>query len=325
MSETPMSRETQNSVKFRNDEITALLRQQRPNPPSGASEGATAVRSSCDVSFVLFLEPRGGSDERAGMMERLTDAAIKQFTPSPTLSHCEIVVPPIPGSGGGRTHFATYVGHKANWQNRGHASTEDGISFYLIDNGSRWRAIPVFGTNAAENVRDAAEANVNAPYSLSMYPTSASGLRGLAWIWGDSPKHMGHCATLTSRVLKAAGMGASLEHSSAWYSPGTLYSALYGSVAEPLEAGERSGLTTVHPDECMRTIDTLLMNQLSYSSVRELGDAACIDAVRALTLRVCATAEAGCEEDSRQAQKRLANALLRWVLLREDGDKPENV
>ena len=59
--------------------------------------------------------------------------------------------------------------------------------------------------------------------------------------------------------------------------------------------------------------------------MRELGDAACIDAVRALTLRVCATAEAGCEEEARQAQKRLANALLRWVLLRDDGGRPEDV
>ena len=46
-----------------------------------------------------------------------------------------------------------------------------------------------------------------------------------------------------ARVLKAAGLGAALEHTSAWYSPGTLYSAIYGSVGAPLEASERSGLT----------------------------------------------------------------------------------
>jgi hypothetical protein len=132
---------------------------------------------------------------------------------------------------------------------------------------------------------------------------------------------MGHCATITSRVLKAAGLGTSLVNSSAWYSPGTLYTALYESVGAPLEAAEREGLTSLTPQECECTIDALLLKPLSYESVRELGDARCIDAVRALTSRVCATAEEGSEEDSRQAQKRLAKALLRWVLLREDPDR----
>ena len=299
-----------------------MLRQQPSEPPGEASEGAAAVRSSCDVAYALFLEPREESDPRAGMLERATEAAIKMFSPSPVIAHAELLLPPIPDSDGGRTHFATYLGHTANWQNREAERKEDGIAFYLIENGSRWRALPIFGPNAVAAVREAAEANVGSAYSLGMYPTSAWGLRRLAWLWGDKPQHMGHCATLTSRVLKAAGLGVSLEHASAWYSPGTLYTALYGSVGAPLEASERDGLTTVSPDECTRTIDALLKNQLSYAAVRELGDAACIDAVRALTLRVCATAEAGCEEEARQAQKRLANGLLRWVLLREDADRP---
>ena len=319
-----MSHNCSNPVKFRNDEITALLRQQPSKPASDATEGAAAVRSSCDVSYVLFLEPRKEHDPRTGVLERLTDAAIKQFSPSPVLAHVELLLPPIPDSDGGRTNFATYLGHTAGWQNRGQAQAEDGIAFYLIDNGSRWRALPVFGANAVTAVREAAESNVGSAYSLVMYPTSAWGLRRLAWLWGDKPQHMGHCATLASRVLKAAGLGVSLEHASAWYSPGTLYTELYNSVGAPLEASERDGLTTVSPDECTRTIDTLLKHQLSYATVRELGDAACIDAVRALTLRVCATAEAGDEAEARQAQKRLANVLLRWVLLRDEAARPKH-
>lgn len=306
-------------VQFRNDEITALLRQKAAGPDVGEVEGASAVRSSCDVSYVLFLEPRDEPGARVSVLERLTDVAIKRFSPTPVLAHAELLLPPIPNSGGGRTHFATYLGHRAGWQNRHAEQKEDGIGFYLIANGSRWRALPVFGPNAVDSVRDAAETSVDAPYSLGMYPTSVWGLRKLAWMWGDKPKHMGHCATITSRVLKSAGLGAALEHSSAWYSPGTLYTALYSSVGAPLEANERSGLTSVQPDECMQTMDALLRKELSYATVRNLGDAACIDAVRALTLRVCATAEAGDEPESRQAQKRLASALLRWVLLRDDG------
>ena len=309
------------SVLFRNDEITSLLRRQAVEPPGEAADGACAVRSSCDVSFVLFLEPRDDGDARPGIgfLEQITDAAIKQFSPSPVLAHAELLLPPIPDSKDGRTHFATYYGHRANWQNRTSQAKEEGVAFYLVENGSRWRALPVFGPNAVEALRASAEANVDSPYSLGMYPTSAWGLRSLAWLWGDKAKHKGHCATLTSRVLKQAGLGASLEQSSAWYSPGTLYTALYGSVGAPLEASERSGLTSVSPDECTRTIDTLLLKPLSYQTVRALGDASCIDAVRALTLKVCATAEQQDPAASRVAQKQLASALLRWVLLREDG------
>jgi len=312
-------------VVFRNDEITALLRRQGPEPSGEEADGSAAVRGSCDVAYALFLEPREGADPRAGVLERVTEAVIKQFSPSPVLAHVELLLPPIPDSDGGRTHFATYLGRVAGWQNREAERKEDGIGFYLVDNGSRWRALPVFGPNAVAAAREAAEANAGSAYSLGMYPTSAWGLRRLAWLWGDKPLHMGHCATLTSRVLKAAGLGAALEHASAWYSPGTLYTAIYGGVGAPLEASERSGLTSVQPEECTRTIDALLLKPLSYQTVRELGDAACIDAVRALTLRVCATAEAGEDADSRRAQKQLASALLRWVLLRQEAKSAEPV
>ena len=312
------------AVQFRNDEITALLRRQaaEPTPPDApAHEGSAAVRSTCDVAYALFLEPREESDTRASVFEWLTEAVIKRFSPAPVMAHTELLLPPIPDSGGGLTHFATYVGRGgADWQNR-HADKEDGIAFYLIANGARWRAVPVFGANAVEAVRVAAQANVGAPYSLGMYPTSAWPMRGMAWMWGDKPMHKGHCATLTARVLKAAGVGSALELPSAWYSPSSLYTALHETVGAPLEASERSGLTSVEPDECARTIDALLSTQegLSYSTVRTLGDAACIDAVRALTLQVCAAAESRDEAVSRAAQKRLASALLRWVLLRDDG------
>ncbi len=291
-----------------------------PPDETGAREGSTAVRSTCDVAYALFLEPPadGATSQSQGTLEWLADVAIKRFSPSPVMAHAELLLPPIPDSGGGLTHFATYVGRGgANWQNRFEDKAE-GIEFYLIANGARWRAVPVFGSNAVDAVRTAAQENVGAPYSLGMYPTSAWPMRGLAWLWGDKAMHMGHCATLTARVLKAAGLGASLDRPSAWYSPGTLYTALHESVGAPLEAGERNGLTSVAPDECARTVHALLQTELSYATVRQLGDAACIDAVRALTLQVCAAAEAGDPEASRAAQMRLARGLLRWTLLRED-------
>ena len=302
---------------FRNDEITALLRAKVSQIDDEELEGSAALKTSCDVSYAIFLEPREDADPSWSTIEWFADTAIRKFSPSPVLAHCELVTPPIPNSSGGRVHFATYLGRGgADWQNM--RSKDEGISFYLIENGSRWRAVPVFGPNAAQNVREAAQNNLHAPYSIAMYPTSARPLRALSRLWGDWPGHMGHCAVITSRVLKQAGIGSGLRHDSAWYSPSSLYNDLMQSSAAPLSDTERQGLASVTPTKCAQTIDTLLHAPMSYATVRNLGDAACIDAVRALTLKVCAAAEAGDPVASRIAEKQLGTALLRWVLLRED-------
>tara|TARA_B110000046_G_scaffold182280_1_gene215958 strand:- start:590 stop:1207 length:618 start_codon:yes stop_codon:yes gene_type:complete len=167
------------NVNLRNDEITALLRTHEPEPgDEGATEGSAALNKGCDVSYVLFLEPREEPDPTWTALEWVADAVIKRFSPPPTISHCELVAPPIPSSSGGRVHFATYLSRAgADWQNKDEGKDE-GISFYLIDNGSRWRALPVFGPDAAAQVRAAAQNNLHSPYSISMYLTSARGANG---------------------------------------------------------------------------------------------------------------------------------------------------
>ena len=309
------------TAQFRTDEITALLRQAAAEPAGAetgeAASGSAAVKSSCDVSYVIFLEPREQADPTWSTAEWVVDEAIKYFSPNPALAHCELVLPPIPDSDGGHVHFATYMGRGgAGWQNQ--RNKEDGIGFYLIDNGARWRALPVFGPDAVRHVREAAQANLGAPYSLAMYPTSVKPFRSLAGLWGDKPKHMGHCAVIAARVLKEAGLGAHVPHPSAWYSPSSLYNQLSHNLAAPLADSERQGLTSVAPIECQNTIDTLLRAPMSYSTVRNLGDSRCIDAIRALTLRVCGSAGDSDPVAARIAQKQLASALLRWALLRED-------
>lgn len=306
-----------NRAVFRNDEITALLRAKAFQGDDEVEGGSAALKTSCDVSYAIFLEPRESADPNWGVGEWLADEAIRRFSPDPVLAHCELVAPPIPNSSGGRVHFATYMGRAgADWQNM--RSKDDGISFYLIENGSRWRALPIFGPNAAQKVREAAQSNLHSPYSIGMYVTSARPMRALSGMWSDEPGHMGHCATITSRVLKEAGIGTGLHHCSAWYSPSSLYNDLSTSVGSQLAEGERDALTSVTPTKCTQTIETLLHAPMSYATVRELGDTACVDAVRALTLKVCAAAESGDPVASRIAQKQLGTALLRWVLLRED-------
>lgn len=280
---------------------------------------------TCDVSFVIFLEPPNHDDPSWSTAEWLVDRAIRTFSPAPTMSHVELVVPPIPNSSGGKTHFATYLGSAgANWQNKNDALSE-GIDFYLIQNGARWRCIPVFAPAVSETLRAACDANLHSPYSLSMYPTSARPFRRFAWLWNDEQKHKGHCATLTTRVLKEAGAGYALPEHSAWYCPSSLYKALNSGLSARLNESERANMDSVGTEVCSDTIETLLHGPLSYKAVRDLGDAKCIDAIRALTLRVVAAADRQ-ETDStasRTAQKELANAVLRWVLLRADETVPD--
>lgn len=304
-------------MQFRNDEITALLRTQECQQEDGVSEGSAALRQSCDVSYVMFLEPRDDPDPSWTAVEWFADAMIKRFSPVPTLSHVELIAPPIPSSSGGRVHFATYLSRNgADWQNQ--SDKDEGVDFYLIENGARWRALPVFGPNAAEQVREAAQANIHSPYSVSMYLTSVRGIRTFARFLGDGPKHMGHCATITARVLKAAKLATGLDHASGWYCPSSLYSELSKSVGQPLSTTEKSSMGSVVPEECKRTIETLLRAPMSYATIREIGDPACIDAVRVLTMRVCAAGANADATASRVAEKQLACALLRWVLLRDD-------
>jgi len=336
-------------MTLKSDEITALLRSKPTtsyedgvaDSVSEASSNTTAgvpgipgvpmppepssVRRSCDVGYVIFLEPPDEDNPGWSTVEWLADRAIRMFSPTPTMAHVELVIPPIPDSDGGKVHFATYLGAAgANWQNSAEQRAE-GIEFYLVANGARWRCIPVFAPAVADSLRSACDANLHAPYSIGMYPTSARPLRKLAWLWGDAPKHMGHCATITTRVLKEAGAGYALPHASAWYCPSSLYTALNTSLSTRLDENERSNLNTVEPEVCQQTIESLLRGQLSYKTVRDLGDARCVDAIRALTMRVVAAADR-VEEDpntARVAQKELASAVLRWVLLRADPSYPD--
>ena len=56
---------------------------------------------------------------------------------------------------------------------------------------------------------------------------------------------------------------------------------------------------------------------MSHETVEALGDENCMEAVRALTLRVTNAIVAGDEAAQRITQKQLATAVLRWVILRD--------
>lgn len=306
-------------MQLRTDEITQLLRQ---NPALGLEqeERLQATPSNCDVTFALFLEPHTEDGPAQSRVEALTEKLIRTFSTEPTLVHVELLVPPIPCSGGGKVHFGTYMSppFKAEWQGQKDEQKDESIEYYLVTNGSRWRAVPIFVPHAVEAVRTAADANVDAPYSVPRYAMSAKPLRRLAWLLPDADGAPGHCATLTARVLRRAGATDAVPRAAAWYSPSSLYSTLFGHAGTRLTGRDREQMGTVAPAECTETVGTLLRGPLSYETVRSIGDARAIDAVRALTLRVCNAASAEDAVASRNAQKDLAQVLLRWVLLRDD-------
>jgi len=300
-------------MKLSSDEIAAVLRNHQQQPHNKLTATTTAT-SSCDVVFMIFLEPHNDGTS-SGALDALSEQIIRTFSPGRTsLIHCELLVPPIPSAHGGKTNFATYIGRNAHWQNTGDG--DDGLSYYLIENGARWRAVPVFAPNVARAARAAADANVGAHYSVGRYLTSARPMRRFAWLLSDNAGAPGHCATLSARVLKSSGANAALPRPSAWYCPSTLYAALNADLPLRLSGDDRARMRSVTGEDCATTIDMLLHSKLSYETVRGLGDAKCVEAVRALTLRACNTAQEA--TTSRLVQKQLAQVLLRWSLLRAE-------
>ena len=236
-------------MHLKSDEITALLRQQQ-----GAlveADGACTAPSNCDVVYALFLEPHSSESAPTSRMELAIERLIESFTAAPSLVHVELLVPPIPNSGGGKVNFATYLSppYKAEWQG---ADVDESVNYYLVTNGARWRALPVFLPHAVEAVRSAADANVDAPYSVPRYATSAKPFRRLAWLLPDADKAPGHCATLTARVLRRSGATDAVPRSSAWYSPSSLYTTLVAHASTRLTGADRAQMGSVAPAECTR-------------------------------------------------------------------------
>ena len=139
-------------MRLSSNELSKLL-QSQVALEEGVGGGG---QNSCDVAFALFLEPRADPDPRWTALEQAIDVAVRIFQPAPTLTHCELLIPPIPTDEGGRTNFATYYGKTSGWQ----TDRRDGYNYYLLDNSNRWRAVPIFSTNAAALIRNEADMEI---------------------------------------------------------------------------------------------------------------------------------------------------------------------
>ena len=314
-------------ITWKNDEIGQLLNRAAANPSSSSSEledgnPASVSTSSSklglgDIAFVMFLEPPEHTDPNMTFGERVIDDLIQMFSQKPTMVHVEVIIPPFVDSKSSKVHFATYMGSHASYQNE--YDSVNGVDFYLIRHGHRWRCLPVFGKSAVAEIRRACDANVGSPYSLLKYPTSSHYFRKYSWIWKDKPMASGHCATLTARVLRQAGVQCGLAHSPPWYSPSSLYSAIQSDIQTRLSSHldtEFNELKPADEEECAASIETILRGPLSARSLQELGHVKCVQAIRQLTHRVVGYSIDDVNQEERHvAERELGDAILKWSLL----------
>ena len=129
----------------------------------------------------------------------------------------------------------------------------------------------------------------------------------------DRRRSPAHCGTLTTRVLRNSRVYIP-AHPPAFYGPSTLFRELSDCVAvKAMASPDYQGMSS----DTTARVDTLLRAPMSSSTIEKLGDAACLDAVHALTLRVVDASRSADETARRITQKQLATALLRWVVLRD--------
>jgi hypothetical protein len=298
-------------MTFRDIGIRDLL---KTHTPDGADE---CSEPTSDVVFAMFLEPRPDYDPRWTTAECAIDKAVRMFQPAPAMSHVELLIPPIPSDEGMRTQFATYLGHTSAWQ----TDKQDGQSYYLVENGGRWRAVPVFCNNAASRLRNECDAELGVKYSLARYLTAVAPFRWLASAMPDKRRSPAHCATITARVLRNSGV-CEPKHTSAWYGPTTLYHELCGQAAWRGASMESAPGSQSMPEGVSANVETLLRAPMGSEAIDGIGDQGCMEAVRALTLKACHALTSTDTAAQRMTQQQLASALLRWVLFRQGERAP---
>ena len=262
---------------------------------------------SGDVVFAIFLEPHDpppGSDPPS-FLERALSFAVNHMQQSPVMTHVELIVPCAPGADR-PVNFATYVGSKSGWQ----TDQDNNELYYLRICANKWRAVPIFGKGIAKSVRDVCDRSCGIHYSLLRYVTASWAFRGVSRLVPDRTKSPAHCATLTARILRSAVGKSFLRHTSAWYSPSSLYSELCESL----------GCKKIAPDSTLMTPDIAsLVNMLLRfcdEDIKHVSDEEFLNAIRALTLKVAAAEAHGDTSMRTLTQKQLGTVLLRWSVMR---------
>jgi|SaaInlV_125m_DNA_1040241.scaffolds.fasta_scaffold04021_5 hypothetical protein len=268
-----------------------------------ASSTSPSKDGDADVVYALFLEPHP-VPEQGSIASRAVHYAINHFQPDPVMAHVELVIPCVPDANE-PVNFATYIGEDSKWQSNTNANMK-----YYLTSGNKWRAVPVFGTKAAVTARKICSQSIGVQYSLLRYLTASWPLRYFSRMVPNKKRSPAHCATLTSRILKESIPGV-LRHSSAWYGPATLYTELLYK----LRKGDVLPESTLMPASTAEAVDCILRKR-DEDVMAMLDDETCLNAIRALTLKVASSATHGDPFSQKLSQRQLATALLRWSVLR---------
>lgn len=285
----PLTDMTKQSTHALN-ELKAFLKQR---------SASTACDGSENVVYALFLEPHTADVDAPApsFWNRMLTFAIENMQPSPVMTHVELVVPRSQSP----VHFSTYIGMKSGWRR----NVANNYQYYIVRHANRWRAVPVIADEAEMRVRSVCDKCKGVSYSIFRYITSAFGIRNFACLVPDGLRCDAHCATLTARVIKSAGV-APYMRPSAYYGPASLYKEL----VEKIPVSQTSEYTAIQSVEALLDVERILRG--SDDVVRGMTESECMQSIQILTQAVCT--KQNCDDiDARiRSQKDLANAILRW-------------
>jgi len=276
--------------------------------------------------YLLFVDP-DAPDAEWSFFERALDTLVQTLQPLPAPTHVELFIPPENDTQD--VHFATYMGKSAGWG----GSFSGAKDFYLGNNMTKWRAVPVFAMDAARRVRGEIDSapHVGTPYApihrAFNYIFSTPPLRAFAGWIGAKPGDPAHCASLTARCLQAALPETEMAHSSNWYGPATLFLEFTKLWRIRSYAAQRAELEFVRPALEQESIDEAVSVLLfgADSAVAMLSTHQCEQAVDFLTGRCLDATASGNEHVAHRAQCQLGLALVRWSILQRGVQPPPAV
>lgn len=269
-------------------------------------------------AILLFLEAdEAGTD--FSFAEKALDALVQVMQPAPSITHVELFVPATDDSAADQ-HFSTYLGASGATWTTGYG---DGLRFYLDPkgNGASWRAVPVFGRDAAQRIRAECNLHVDTPYPsmgrLLNYPFSVPPLRAFAGYLDNRRGTAAHCAALSARILQTCMPELNVPNSAPWYGPSTLYLEIARQgrmVAYAAKArAEATVESIVDTEDAVASLEILLRG--GDAEVRALSERSVIAGTNlACTHCVAAGVDAN-PALVRTRQKELARAVLRdsWI------------
>ena len=313
-----------------------------------AQEGEVVSLANPNAAM-LFLKA-DETDANETWSKTVLDCTVQWLQPLPAITHCEMWVGELVGTGIGTgttksngNHFSTYLGATkgAMWTE----GLSDSPGFYgcstPVDETqtsrtarSSWSAIPIFaleGTlEGVKKLRRECNLHSGTPYPPGFlmwnYPLSTWPLRAISGLVDDRINSPAHCAALSARILRTALPHTYvMEHPSHWYGPSSLYLEL--STPTRMEAAlarERPAVKAKVDEEAFDRLADVLV-QHSDDEVAEMRREDAHTALHTLAVHVLRAGSHSSadnevdQDDFRDAQERYARGLCRYTWTHRNG------